>query len=177
MTTLLGLLGKYWKPLVITMLVAFLLWRAFDAGHESADTAWKQKLLQRDLADSTATLHREAAERAEERRRQQVTDEERKRAEEELAKVQADADAAKRAGDGLQLQLTALRRQLAGSETGRLSAIAAAGAAKGETGILLSQLLSEADDLAGKFAKEADERYVAGSTCERTYDKVTNRKQ
>ncbi|EAN4380663.1 DUF2514 domain-containing protein, partial [Salmonella enterica] len=29
-----------------------------------------------------------------------------------------------------------------------------------------------ADDLAGKFAKEADERYVAGSACERTYDKV-----
>ncbi|ECB6317543.1 DUF2514 domain-containing protein, partial [Salmonella enterica subsp. enterica serovar Panama] len=24
----------------------------------------------------------------------------------------------------------------------------------------------------GKFAKEADERYAAGSTCERTYDKV-----
>ncbi|PVJ38491.1 DUF2514 domain-containing protein, partial [Salmonella enterica subsp. enterica serovar Gaminara] len=23
------------------------------------------------------------------------------------------------------------------------------------------------------FAKEADERYVAGSTCERTWDKVT----
>ncbi|HCD6082552.1 DUF2514 family protein [Enterobacter asburiae] len=164
---------KYWKPLAITLLVAFLLWRAYDAGHESADSVWKQEWLQRDLADSTANLHREAAERAEERRRQQVTDEERKRAEEELAKVQADADAAKRAGDGLQRQLAALRRQLAGSETGRLSAIAAAGAAKAETGILLAQLLSEADDLAGKFAKEADERYVAGSTCERTYDKIT----
>lgn len=164
---------KYWKPLAITLLVAFLLWRAYDAGHESADSVWKQEWLQRDLADSTANLHREAAESAEERRRQQVTDEERKRAEEELAKVQADADAAKRAGDGLQRQLAALRRQLAGSETGRLSAIAAAGAAKAETGILLAQLLSEADDLAGKFAKEADERYVAGSTCERTYDKIT----
>lgn len=43
---------------------------------------------------------------------------------------------------------------------------------KAETGTLLAQLLGEADDLAGKFAKEADERYVAGSTCERTYDKV-----
>ncbi|HBK4813222.1 TPA: DUF2514 family protein [Enterobacter asburiae] len=164
---------KYWKPLAITLLVAFLLWRAYDAGHESADSVWKQEWLQRDLADSTANLHREAAERAEERRRQQVTDEERKRAEEELAKVQADADAAKRAGDGLQRQLAALRRQLAGSETGRLSAIAAAGAAKAETTRVLAELLSESDDLAGKFAKEADERYVAGSTCERTYDKIT----
>ncbi|EMD4715058.1 DUF2514 family protein, partial [Salmonella enterica] len=63
--------------------------------------------------------------------------------------------------------------QLAGSETGRLSALAAASQAKGETGILLAQLPGEADELAGKFAKEADERYAAGSTCERTYDKVT----
>ncbi len=87
MTALLSLLGKYWKPLAITLLVAFLLWRAYDAGYESADSVWKQQWLQRDLADSTATIHREVAERAKERRRQQAADEERKRADEELAKV------------------------------------------------------------------------------------------
>lgn len=91
--------------------------------------------------------------------------------------MQADADAAQRAGDGLQQQLSTLRRQLAGSETGRLSAIAAASAAKAETTRVLAELLSESDDLAGKFAKEADERYVAGSTCERTYDKVILNKE
>ncbi len=175
MTALLALLGKYWKPLAITLLVAFLLWRVFDAGYESADSAWKKQWLQRDLADSTATLHREVAERAEERRRQQVTDEERKRADEELAKVQADADAAERAGDGLQRQLATLRRQLAGSETGRLSAITAAGAAKAETTRVLAELLGESDKRAGIYAKEADERYAAGSSCERTYDKVTGK--
>ncbi|EHG9855498.1 DUF2514 family protein, partial [Salmonella enterica] len=100
-------------------------------------------------------------------------DEERKRADEELAKIQADADAAERARGGLQQQLAAVQRQLATSETGRVSALAAASQAKAEAGILLAQLLGETDDLAGKFAKEADERYVAGSTCERTYDKVT----
>ena|SRR5690606_27888245 len=173
MTALLMLLRKYWKPLAIILLVAFLLWRIFDAGYESADSAWKKQWLQRDLADSTATLHREVAERAEERRRQQVTDEERKRADEELAKVQADADAAERAGDGLQRQLATLRRQLAGSETGRISAIAAAGAAKAETTRVLAELLGESDKRAGIYAKEADERYAAGSSCERTYDKVT----
>lgn len=164
---------KYWKPLSIALLVAFLLWRAFDAGHESADSAWKQQWLQRELADSTAILHREVAERAEEQRRQQVADEERKHAEEELAKVQADADAAERADDGLQRQLATLRKQLAGSETGRLSAIAAASAAKAETARVLAELLSESDKRAGIYAKEADERYTAGSSCERTYDKVT----
>ncbi|HAU5602431.1 TPA: DUF2514 family protein [Citrobacter koseri] len=171
----LALIRKYWKPLAITLLVAFLLWRAYSAGFDSADANWKGKWLQRDLADSTAALHWDVSERAEEQRRQRAVDEERERADEELAKVQEDVDAANRARGGLQQQLTILQRQLARSETGRLSAVAAASAAKAQTGILLAQLLGEADDLAGKFAKEADERYVAGSTCERTYDKVTGK--
>lgn len=166
---------KYWKPLAVTLLVAFLLWKTYGAGADSKDAEWRGLWLQRDLADSTATLHHEVANRAEEQRRQRAADEEQKRANEELAKVRADADAAQRAGDGLQRQLTEVQRQLARSETGRLSSVAAASAAKAQTGILLAQLLSEADDLAGKFAKEADERYVAGSTCERTYDKVTGK--
>ncbi|HDT0657918.1 TPA: DUF2514 domain-containing protein [Enterobacter cloacae subsp. dissolvens] len=169
------LVKKYWKPLAMTLLVAFLLWRAYSAGHESADSGWNLKWLQRDLADSTATLHREVSERAEERRRQLASEEEQKRADEELAKVQADADAARRAGDGLQQQLANLRRQLAGSETGRLSAITAAGAAKAETTRVLAELLGESDKRAGIYAKEADERYAAGSSCERTYDKVTGK--
>lgn len=173
MTALLMLLRKYWKPLAITLLVAFLLWRIFDAGYKSADSAWKQQWLQRDLTDSTATLHREVAERAEERRRQQAADEELERANEELAKVQADADAAQRTGDRLQQQLFKLRKQLAGSETGRISAIAAAGAAKAETTRVLAELLGQSDKRAGIYAKEADERYAAGSSCERTYDEVT----
>ena len=172
-----SILWKYWKPLAITLLVAFLLWRAYDAGYDSADSVWNLQWLQRDLADSTATLHSEVVERAEERRRQRAVDDEQKRAADELAKVQADADASDMAARGLQRQLASLQRQLAGSETGRLSAIAAASAAKAEVASLLAQLLGESDRLAGEFAKEADERYVSGQTCERTYDKVTNRKQ
>lgn len=160
------------------VLVAFLSWRAaswcWSLGYGKADAAWKSQWLQRDLADSTATLHREVAERAEEQRRQRAADEERKRADEELAKVQADADAAERARGGLQQQLAAVQRQLARSETGRLSALAATGQAKAETTVLLAQLLSESDQAAGEYAKEADRAYVAGSACERTYSKVTN---
>ncbi|EJF1946175.1 DUF2514 domain-containing protein [Salmonella enterica] len=171
-------LKRWWKPLVIILLVAFLLWRAaswcWSQGYGKADGAWRTQWLQRDLADSTATLHREVAERAEEQRRQRAADEERNRADEELAKVQADADGAQRARDGLQQQLATLQRQLAGSETGRLSALAAAGQAKAETAVLLAQLLSESDQAAGEYAKEADRAYVAGSACERTYSKVTN---
>ncbi|EDU3720871.1 DUF2514 domain-containing protein [Salmonella enterica subsp. diarizonae] len=170
MTLLPVLLKKFWKPLAEILLVAFLLcagaYWCYSRGYQKADTSWKFQWAQRDLTDATAALQHEVTERAKEQRRQHAADEERKRADEELAKIQANADAAERARSGLQ-------QQLAGSETGRLSALAAASQAKAETGILLAQLLGEADDLAGKFAKEADERYVAGSTCERTWDKVT----
>lgn len=166
-------------PTAVCLVLCFLVWfhghRQFNAGRDDADREWTLRWTSRDLADATMTLHREVAERAEERRRQLVTDEERKRAEDELAKVQADADAADLAASGLQWQLDTLQRQLAGSETGRLSAIAATSAAKVEVTSLLAQLLGESDRLAGEFAKEADERYVAGQTCERTYDKVTGK--
>jgi hypothetical protein len=168
-----ALLKSTWKPLALIALVVFLLWRAFSFGVDSTNSTWNLKWTRRDLLDSTAALHRDVAERAEEQRRQDAVNEEKKRADAELAKVQADADAAERAAGGLQQQLTAAQRQFARSETGRLSAIAAAGTAKAEAGILLAQLLGESDDLAGKFAKEADERYVAGSTCERTYRRIT----
>ncbi|KHM13204.1 DUF2514 domain-containing protein [Klebsiella aerogenes] len=167
------LVQEYWKPLAIILLVAFLLWRAFSFGVGTSDSNWRQKWLQRDIADSTATLHREVAERAEEQRRQQAADEERKRADEELAKVQADADAAQRTGNRLQQQLRQLQRQLGDSETGRLSAVAAAGAAKAETARVLAELLGESDRAAGIYAEVADRAYVAGSSCERTYDNVT----
>ncbi|MEK9005532.1 DUF2514 family protein [Escherichia coli] len=169
----------YWKPLAEILLVAFLLcavaYWCYSRGYQEADSSWKLQWAQRDLTDATTTLQREVTERAEEQRRQRAVDEEREKADEELAKVQADANAAKRARSGLQQQLAEIQRQLATSETGRISAIAATSQAKAEAGILLAQLLSEADDLAGKFAKEADERYVAGNTCERTYDKVIRR--
>ncbi|HGB4478595.1 DUF2514 family protein [Salmonella enterica] len=170
------LLEKYRKPLAMMLLVALSLWGVshwrFSAGQADANQEWSRRWAERDSADARATAEREAAERAEEQRRQRVADEEQKRADEELAKVQADAADAQRARDGLQQQLATLQRQLAGSETGRLSALAAAGQAKAETGVLLAQLLGEADELAGKFAKEADERYVAGVTCERIYGQV-----
>lgn len=165
-------LKKYWKPLAFMMLVFFLLWGTYNAGYDSADDAWKLKWARRDLDETTTALHRDVAERAEEQRRYTAVNEERKRAEEELAKVQADADAAQRSGDGLRSQLAALQRQLSRSETSRISAVAAASSAKSEVASLLTELLSEADGMAGTFAKEADERFVAGSTCERTYDKV-----
>ncbi|WP_320734030.1 DUF2514 family protein [Enterobacter kobei] len=166
-------------PTAVCLALCFLVWfhghRQFNAGREDAERDWTLRWTSRDLADATMTLHREVTERAEERRRQDAVDEERERAEREMVDLQSNLLGADLAARGLQQQLTTLRKQLAGSETGRLSAIAAASAAKAETTRVLAELLGESDKRAGIYAKEADERYAAGSSCERTYDKVTNR--
>lgn len=170
------MLHKYLKPFLFVLLVAFsfyCLYALYRSGYDDADKNWQRKWLQRDIADYTATLHREVAERAEEQRRQQIANEEQKHAEEELAKVRADAAGAEHARRGLQQQLRQLQRQLGDSETGRLSAVAAAGAATAETARVLAIMLGESDRRAGIYAEEADRAYVAGSSCERTYDKVT----
>ncbi|SUY95340.1 prophage protein [Citrobacter freundii] len=167
---------KWLKPLALLVLVAFLMRWCFTEGVKRTDADWSLKWSMRDVADLTVTLQREVSERAEEQRRQKAADAEREQAEKELATMQANVDAADLAASGLRKQLSTLQRQLAGSETGRISALAAASAAKAEAASLLAQLLGEADAMAGEFAKEADERYVAGATCERTYDAVTKAK-
>lgn len=173
----LGMAQQFWKPLALISLVALSIWGfgrwCYTAGKRSSDLSWSKQWTERNAADAEAKSIREARERTEEQRRQRAVDEERERTDEELAKVQADADAAEHARNGLQRQIVNLQQQLAGSETGRLSAIAAAGATKAETTRVLAELLGESDKRAGIYAKEADERYAAGSSCERTYDKVT----
>lgn len=175
---LIALLKRTWKPLALTMLVALSLWGygqwRFIAGQDATNLVWSDKWSKRDAKDANARAASEARERTEEQRRQKAADEERERAKKELARVKADVDAAERAGDSLQRQLAVIQAKFGRSETGRISALAAASAAKSETARVLAQLLSESDKRAGVYAKEADERYEAGSSCERTYNKVTN---
>lgn len=181
MTVALDLIKKFWKPLIINALIVFSIWGfgywRYNAGYDYAARVWQLKWSNRDAADAVATLKREGQERAEEQRRQKATNEERERADKELAQANADAANADAAGDRLQRDINTLRKQLAGSETGRLSATAAASAAKDQSALLLANMFSESVESNQQLAKFADEAYIAGKTCERTYDKVTHQTQ
>lgn len=180
-TVILALLKSYWKQLAGMVLVllgvwGFSHWR-FTAGEDKANQVWALRWSQRDLLDSTAALHRDVAERAEEQRRQAAVNEEQKRADAELAKVQADVDAAKRAGNSLQHQLADIQAKYGRSETGRISALAAASAAKAEAARVLAKLLGESDKRAGIYAEAADGAFTAGGSCQRIYNKVTKQEK
>ena len=168
-----GLLKIYWKPLTLIALVALSLLGAYSVGYDSADKSWQLKWTQRDKDDSDALAQRQASERAEEQRRQQAANQAAKDADEDNKQLKADALNTQRSADRLQQQLSQLRGQFADSETGKLSSAAAASASKSQAIILLTELLSESNEAAREYAKEADRAYLAGQTCERIYDSVT----
>ncbi|MGO3014409.1 MAG: DUF2514 family protein, partial [Hafnia alvei] len=149
------------------------LWVGHYTGYRDADKSWQLKWAQRNKADSDALAKRQVGERAEEQRRQQAANQAVKDAEKDNEQLKADAINAKRSADRLQQQLIQLRQQFADSETGKLSSAASSSASKSQAIILLTELLSESNEAAGEYAKEADRAYSAGQTCERIFNKVT----
>ena len=163
-----------WRMIAMVVVLANLsLWVGHYTGYRDADKSWQLKWAQRDKEDSDALAQRQASERAEEQRRQQAANQAVKDADKDNEQLKADAINAKRSANRLQQQLVQLRQQFADSETGKLSGAASSSASKSQAIILLTQLLSESNEAAGKYAKEADRAYGAGQTCERVYDKVS----
>jgi predicted RNase H-like nuclease (RuvC/YqgF family) len=163
-----------WRMIAMVVVLANLsLWVGHYTGYRDADKSWQLKWAQRNKADSDALAKRQVGERAEEQRRQQAANQAVKDAEKDNEQLKADAINAKRSADRLQQQLAQLRQQFADSETGKLSSAASSSASKSQAIILLTQLLSESNEAAGEYAKEADRAYRAGQTCERIYNEVT----
>lgn len=181
---IMSLLKAYWKQLagaavaIAAVVCIIIAWNVhgdmqYEAGRDVTNQAWKLKWAERDKSDALTQALKNDVEREKERHRQAAANEEQNNGEKALAKAKADADNAQRAADGLQQQLGDLQNQLGRSETGRLSATAALGQARGEAAVLLAQLLSKSDKAAGEYAAAADRAYESGKTCERTYDAVT----
>ena len=167
-----------WRMMAIGVLLVALVVAGRIADHyrnkyHQVDKSWQLKWAQRDKDDSDALAQRQASERAEEQRRLQAANQAVKDAEKDNEQLKADAINAKRSADRLQQQLIQLRQQFADSETGKLSSAASSSASKSQAIILLTELLSESNEAAGEYAKEADRAYSAGRTCERTYTSLT----
>ncbi|EGA6506629.1 DUF2514 family protein [Salmonella enterica] len=138
--------------------------QAYDAGKQAERKDWQFEWSKRDEADRTAQLKQEKEQRNEELRRQKETQEIINHAEQEKQKALADAITANDAADRLRRKIASIRRELAASETSRVSA---------ETANLFADLYEESDRRAGEIARYADAAASAGRVCERTYEAVT----
>ena len=143
-------------------LVALSLLGAYSAGYCDTDKSCQFKWTQRDKEDSEAIVQRQEDERAEEQRRQQAANQAVKDADEGNKRLKADAIEAQRSAVRLREQFAQLRQQFADSETGKFSSAVSSSTAKFQTIILLTQLLSESNEVAREYAKEADRAYSAG---------------
>ena len=156
-----------WRMMAIGVLLVALVVAGRIADHyrnkyHQVDKSWQLKWAQRDKDDSDALAQRQASERAEEQRRQQAANQAVKDADEGNKRLKADAIEAQRSAVRLREQFAQLRQQFADSETGKLSSAVSSSTSKFQTIILLTQLLSESNEVAREYVKEADRAYSAG---------------
>lgn len=164
--------------LVISALIAGAGYALYEKGYERGAlgerSKWSIKWERRNKDDTAETLKQEQAERAEETRRKNETDKIIQEARHEAIKAESQYYDAVNAGEQLQRELRAVRRQLATSETGRLSAIAGRSYSATEAASLLARLYAESDRRAGEIARFADEANRAGLRCEQIYNAVAS---
>ncbi|MGB7801412.1 DUF2514 domain-containing protein [Buttiauxella sp.] len=175
-----SILKENWKPIALLLLAGLLLWGVHHNGYESGqfDTnqAWNIKWAERDGKDLLELAGRQEQARAEEQRRQNEINQVTADAQTQLDKARLDAANAQSAADKLQLTIANIRRQLAASETSKLSAIANASATRANSGILLADVLSKSVERNQQLATTADEWRVNSLACERSYDSISTAK-
>ncbi|OAT16768.1 putative phage-tail assembly protein [Buttiauxella gaviniae ATCC 51604] len=151
-----------------------LHYNGYESGKFDDNQAWNIKWAERDGKDLLELAGRQEQERTEEQRRQNEINQVTADAQTQLDKARLDAAHAEHSADQLQLTITNIRRQLAASETSKLSSAATAGAARATATDMFAQLLIESDKAAGEYAAAADRARIAGLACERSYDAVVN---
>lgn len=148
----------------------------YESGQFDTNQAWNIKWAERDGKDLLELAGRQEQERTEEQRRQNEINQVTADAQTQLDKARLDAANAQSAADKLQLTIANIRRQLAASETSKLSAIANASATRANSGVLLADVLSKSVERNQQLATTADEWRVNGLACERSYDSIATAK-
>lgn len=158
------IITNYWRPLAIIIIVAAgALWvvsKVSSYGEQQYAAGYAKAIAEQKAADEQEEQRRNA----------------------ELQKIQADAqqrvdaarnDAANAAAKSgrLQQQLANIRKQLVGYSTTE-----SIGNPVAETGVLLSQLLSESVERNRQLAEYADRAREAGLMCEAQYNSLRNKK-
>lgn len=148
----------------------------YESGKFDTNQAWNIKWSERDGKDLLELVGRQEQERTEEQRRQNEINQVTADAQNQLDKARLDAANAQSAADKLQITIANIRRQLAASETSKLSSAASASAARASTSVLLADLLSKSVERNQQLATTADEWRVNGLACERSYDSIATAK-
>lgn len=156
---------------IAAAIVLGCLFGAYRHGVNVTDDKWEKQQSDAQAAQATLRAEEERAARAKEQQRQADIEKIRADAQKQIQDAQADARDADAASDRLRKQADRLAKSIG-------SCPANTGTANGsQTGtnpsILLADLLSRADEEAGRMAALADRARAAGSACERAYNTLS----
>lgn len=152
------------------LLVVASYWGAYQHGRSVERAEAAAASAQRDSGDRLAEVLGERSAREEEQRRAQAQEEARAHAREEHQMADAGSTGADAAGQRLRDEASKLAATVRCPATD--SAALARGQAATRAAMVLSDLLTRADDRAGELAKAYDRARIAGLTCERLYQSL-----
>ncbi|MCE0853852.1 DUF2514 domain-containing protein [Pseudomonas asiatica] len=161
---------KAWAIAAVVVLLGSH-WAAYQHGLSVERANAGQASAQRDGGDRLAEVIGERDARQEEQRRATAQEEARADAQEE--RTTADAGAAGADAAGQRLRNDAARFAASVSCSGPDTAAIARGQAATRAAMVLSDLLTRADERAGELATALDRARIAGQQCEREYDALT----
>ncbi len=157
--------------LIALLAVVWSYWLAYDHGRSVERAEAATASAQRDSGDRLAEVLGERGARQEENRRETAREEVRAHAQEE--RTIADAGAAGADAADQRLRDESGKFAAAVSCPGTDTAAVARGQAATRAAMVLSDLLSRADERAGELAFALDRARIAGQQCEREYDALT----
>lgn len=159
---------KYWRQFAMGLLLLALYTAGYQQGSHTSERRWKLRWSERDAAQARLAAELEARSRAEEQRRRNEMEQVTQYAEQQLATLRADANAARRAAERLRRTVSELQRNSSSTDprTGNTGSSGGAGSR------MLADVLAESVERNQQLAAEADRRRIAGLACEKAFDVI-----
>lgn len=166
-------MAKRVAPVVaVAIVVASTFAAGYHHGSKVTGSEWALRWSERDVADRKAAVESLSRQHDQEQEWQRGLDEIREQSKDVATAARRSINAANAESGRLQVGIQSAINQLArgGSATERERK------ARSASGVLLTQLYGEIDQLARRYAEEADRAYNAGRQCEMSYDLIRGKK-